>query len=224
MEVVLPGELGHVLVRRHAGGLESLGGELLFLVGDLGQPRADVINKRGRCLESSVWSIVDKKIMKCHVFIFSSFSPAVLRRSRHAMPWKRNTVRASTPACNTLMLNCSGYRESFTTRRDGRDDNGESSGLHPRISIQTLQVHLPIGNALWPSWPKGLQGRPCLGGIYVYHKWGHHDVLSLTTIINSWGDKTPQKSGPNATLGNVRPSCKGRLHPLLQATYGAPTT
>lgn len=35
VEVVLSGELGHVLVRRHAGRLESLGGQLLLLVGDL---------------------------------------------------------------------------------------------------------------------------------------------------------------------------------------------
>lgn len=36
VEVVLSGELGHVLVRRHAGRLERLGGQLLLLVGHLG--------------------------------------------------------------------------------------------------------------------------------------------------------------------------------------------
>lgn len=35
VEVVLPGKLGHVLVRRHAGGFESLRGQLLLLVRDL---------------------------------------------------------------------------------------------------------------------------------------------------------------------------------------------
>lgn len=35
VEVVLSGELGHVLVCRHAGGFEGLRGQLLLLVGDL---------------------------------------------------------------------------------------------------------------------------------------------------------------------------------------------